>query len=113
MRFPRGQISTWVTRLSGGGATKKASKAVPKARKASPTFSLFGGGSSPKKAAKAASPYPIVSKFTQGRDGSITGVVRNSKNFKTGAKITTSPVKKGAKAGEVVTTSSGSKYQLE
>merc|ERR1711906_12644 len=111
-----GKKSTWGTialtpaKKAGKAATKQASKA---ARKASPTWSLFGSGSSPKKAAKAASPYPIISKFTQERDGSITGIVSNSKNFKTGSRITTSPVKKGAKAGQVVTTSSGSKYQLE
>jgi hypothetical protein len=56
---------------------------------------------------------PIVSKFTQNSDGSITGIVRNSKSFKNGTEITTSPVKRGAKAGDVVTTSSGSKYRLE
>jgi len=39
--------------------------------------------------------------------------VKNAKGFKDGTNITTSPVKKGAKKGEVVTTSSGSKYKLE
>lgn len=92
-------------------APQKRAAAPPPARQASPTFSLFGGVA--KAPAAKASPYPILSKFTQNRDGSITGVVRNSKDFKTGAKITTSPVKRGAKAGQLVTTSSGSKYQLE
>jgi hypothetical protein len=43
--------------------------------------------------------------------GSITGVISNSKDFRTGTKITTSPVK-GAEAGKIVTTASGSQYKL-
>jgi hypothetical protein len=43
--------------------------------------------------------------------GSITGVISNSKDFRTGTKITTSPVK-DAKAGKIVTTESGSQYKL-
>ena len=68
----------------------------------------FGGGSKP-----AASNISTISNFRQNRDGSITGIVKNAKGFKDGTNITTSPVKKGAKKGEVVTTSSGSKYKLE
>merc|ERR1711966_351630 len=44
-----GTIALTPAKKAGKAATKQASKA---ARKASPTFSLFGGGSSPKKAAK-------------------------------------------------------------
>jgi len=100
--------------FSFGGAPKevtpKAETAPPaKPAQKSPTFSLFG--SSPKPA--VASDVPVVSNFTQNPDGSITGIVSNSKNFRTGTKITTSPVKKGAKAGDIVTTSSGSKYRLQ
>jgi len=121
--------------------TPEAETAPPaKPAQKSPTFSLFG--SSPKPAAPAAastqavkpkpaakssgfsfggaaqkpavaSDVPVVSNFTQNPDGSITGIVSNSKNFRTGTKITTSPVKKGAKAGDIVTTSSGSKYRLQ
>jgi hypothetical protein len=54
----------------------------------------------------------VLSRWTQNGDGSITGVISNSKNFKDGTKITTSPVRKGAKAGAVITTGSGSKYKL-
>lgn len=110
----------------------------PVAKKSS-GFSFFGGAPAPKKApvAKAATPakkapvakkaapkkaapkktapagVPIVGKFKQNSDGSISGIVRNAKNFRNGTKITTSPVRKGAKAGDLVTTSSGSKYFLE
>merc|ERR1712071_525553 len=56
---------------------------------------------------------PVLSKFKQNPDGSITGRVSNSKSFKTGTKITTSPVKSGARAGTVVKTGSGSRYRLQ
>ena len=67
----------------------------------------------PKKVAPVADNIPVISKFKQNVDGSITGIVSNSKNFRTGTEITTSPVPRGAKAGSVVTTSSGSKYRLQ
>jgi len=67
----------------------------------------------PKKVATVADNIPVISKFKQNADGSITGIVSNSKNFRTGTEITTSPVPRGAKAGSVVTTSSGSKYRLQ
>jgi hypothetical protein len=67
----------------------------------------------PGKAAPVADDVPVIGKFKQNADGSITGIVRNSKTFRTGTEITTSPVPRGAKAGTVVTTSSGSKYRLE
>jgi hypothetical protein len=69
--------------------------------------------SAPKKVAPVVDDIPVISKFKQGADGSITGIVSNSKNFRTGTEITTSPVPRGAKAGSVVTTSSGSKYRLQ
>merc|ERR1711933_174954 len=56
---------------------------------------------------------PLISNFVQNKDGSITGRVYNSKSFRNGAKIVTSPVKRGAKAGMIVTTRSGSKYKLK
>jgi hypothetical protein len=56
---------------------------------------------------------PVLSKFVQNEDGSITGIVSNSMSYRTGTRITTSPVKKGATAGTVVKTSSGSKYRLK
>jgi hypothetical protein len=101
--------------FGGGGATKKETPAPepvkPKAI-VKPAGGFFGGAK--KEAPKVVDDgIPIVSKFTQNNDGSITGIVRNSKSFKNGTEITTSPVKRGAKSGDVVTTSSGSKYRLE
>ncbi len=54
---------------------------------------------------------PLLTQWKQNKDGSITGRISNSKVFRSGQKITTSPAKKGAKKG-VVTTNSGSKYRL-
>lgn len=56
---------------------------------------------------------PILSRFTQNSDGSLTGIVSNSKDFRSGTKITTSPIKGKAVAGIVVKTSSGSQYRLQ
>jgi hypothetical protein len=100
----------------------KAAPVVEKkvvAKKASSLGGFFGGTAAPKAAVakKVATPVaddiPIISKFRQNADGSITGIVRNSKSFRNGTEITTSAVARGAKAGSVVTTSSGSKYRLE
>lgn len=66
-----------------------------------------------KKSAPVADNIPIIGKFKQNADRSITGIVRNSKSFPVGTEITTSPVPRGAKSGSIVTTSSGSKYRLE
>merc|ERR1712151_220899 len=76
--------------------------------RSSPTLSL---GQSKKPAAAPA--IPSISGFVQNADGSITGRVMGSKSFPNGTEITTSPVRRGAKAGMVVTTSSGSKYLLK
>jgi hypothetical protein len=53
-----------------------------------------------------------LSMWTQNDDGSITGFISDSKEFRTGTKITTSPVRSTGKAGTVVTTVSGSRYRL-
>ena len=85
-----------------GGGTKDTEKT---------SLAPFFTGAATKKAdAKVGS--PSLSMWTQNLDGSITGFISNSKDFRTGTKITTSPVKKGAKAGTVVTTGSGSQYRL-
>jgi hypothetical protein len=55
---------------------------------------------------------PALSMWTQNADGSVVGFVSNSEDFRTGTKITTSPVSGSAKAGTVVTTVSGSRYRL-
>jgi len=78
-------------------------------KKPSGGFSFFGGD----KAADADDGIPVLGRFKQNEDGSLTGLVRNSEDFRSGTKITTSPVRQGAKAGQVVKTQSGSKYRLE
>jgi len=95
------------TAAPAAAATQAVVKPEPAAK--SPSFSFGGATQKP----AATSDVPVVSNFTQNADGSITGIVSNSKNFRTGTKITTSPVKNGAKAGDIVTTSSGSKYRLQ
>jgi hypothetical protein len=109
--------------LFGGSKPKVEPKTVSPPEPKKSAFSLFGGGSSKSKPApKKASPpakkaqvqdaIPQLSKWAQNNDGSITGLVSNSDNFRSGTKITTSPVSKGAKAGSVVKTGSGSQYRL-
>ena len=56
---------------------------------------------------------PEVSRWKQSRDGSITGFIYNSKSFKDGTRITTSPVPGSAEAGTTVKTVSGSQYSLK
>jgi hypothetical protein len=53
-----------------------------------------------------------VQDWKQNEDGSITGIIFNSMSFKDGSKITTSPVPKGAKAGYLVKTITGTRYLL-
>jgi len=55
---------------------------------------------------------PVISKWKQARDGSITGVITGSAAFSDGDPVTTSPIKGTAVGGAVVTTTSGSKYYL-
>ena len=84
-------------------AAKKPDVVVPNR---AGTLSIFGTKAPPPKN------VPILSQWRQNADGSIVGKVSNSQGFRAGTEITTSPVKKGAKAGTVVTTGSGSKYYL-
>lgn len=76
-----------------------------------PPKSFFGSPSTPIKKAPPKN-VPVLSQWRQNSDGSITGKVSNSPNFKPGTQVTTSPVPKGAKAGVVVKTGSGSQYYL-
>ena len=112
-------------------ATKPAT-AAPKPRA---TFSLFGGGGgdnaaaeatttkAPPAAARAPAPkqpartaprgVPTISGWRKNGDGTITGNIRGSPNFKDGQKVTTSPITQGTvNSGEVVKTGSGSRYFL-
>jgi hypothetical protein len=90
----------------------RATLAIPK-KATSNNFGFAFGGAASKKEAETKDDIPILSQFTQNADGSLTGRVSNSKNYKNGTKITTSPVPRGAKAGQIVKTTSGSKYRLK
>lgn len=88
--------------------------------KGRPTISLFGFGggdeqekSSPPTAASAAPlGVPVISRWKQSPDGSISGVISGSSAFKDGEPVTTSPIRGKAVGGKVVVTQSGSKYFL-
>ena len=55
---------------------------------------------------------PVISKWKQARDGSITGIISGSGKFSDGDPVTTSPIRGSAVGGTTVTTESGSKYFL-
>ena len=76
----------------------------PKTATSSP-FAFFGA------MGKQAEP-PTLKKWRQNRDGTITGLIYDSKSFNDGTRITTSPVARGAKKGTVVKTGGGSQYSL-
>ncbi len=73
--------------------------------------SLFGNTDFfPKRKSQAPGGVPIVYDWVQNPNGSITGTVKGSKNFRNGAKISTSPIMEEAQGGMTVTTQSGSRY---
>jgi hypothetical protein len=108
---------------------KQAQASVEKAKPRA-TFSLaslFGGGSGeiddtsatsedaparptvqPKKMRSPPRGTPVISEWSQNRDGSITGLISGGA-FKEGEKISTSPIGGKAVGGALVETSSGSK----
>lgn len=110
-------------------AKQQAAQTVNKAKK-STTISLFnfGGGSESttpapapapkpqqKKQAKKAPPkgVPSLSGWKINGDGSVTGRISNSPNFREGQIVTTSPIAQGRiESGAVVKTGSGSQYYL-
>lgn len=56
---------------------------------------------------------PSISKWKENRDGSITGLISGSPNFRDGERVTTSPIVSGRIASEeTVRTGSGSRYFL-
>lgn len=82
------------------------------------SLGLFGFGGQKESEANAATSksaprgVPILNKWRQNRDGSITGFISGSNAFSEGESITTSPITGSAKDGAVVKTVSGSKYFL-
>jgi hypothetical protein len=106
---PRATFSLSALFGLGGDEGKEEKNAAPLNKKAAPL---------PKKAAplpkKAPRGLPSLSRWRQNRDKSITGLISGTSAFPDGEQITTSPIAKGAVSpGEIVTTSSGSKYFLQ
>jgi hypothetical protein len=57
---------------------------------------------------------PAINRWKQNRDKSITGIITGSSAFPDGERITTSPIAGGlVRSGQIVTTSSGTKYFLQ
>jgi len=96
---------------------KQAVMKDPRLQKAgSGTISLFGGasaGSTGKSGAPAG--VPVISGWKKNGNGSISGTITGSSNFKEGERVTTSKLAAGQvpASGKVVSTASGSKYFLK
>ena len=99
---------------------QEAKAVVSKAKRGS-TISLFNFGGDKSDAPPVSTPVstsaprgvPVISRWKQTRDGSITGVISGSSSFRDGDPVTTSPITGKAVGGAVVTTKSGSKYFLD
>lgn len=97
--------------------------AINKPRQKTPLASLYAEGGEDNlqggadeissSSGKAPAGIPTLYNWVQYVDGSITGRIKNSRNFIDGATVSTSPVPAGAKGGNVITTASGSRYFLE
>ena len=132
-KYSKASKKNEVSRASLSLFAPKPKKVEPKQPTTTPaptrsTFSIFGSPkSAPKSVSKkstakvaakkktgvdAKSSIPTLTNWVQNDDGSLTGKVSNSKNYRNGTKITTSPVRKGVKKGSVVKTGSGSQYKL-
>eukprot|EP00523_Entomoneis_sp_CCMP467_P000326 CAMPEP_0168746372 /NCGR_PEP_ID=MMETSP0724-20121128/15114_1 /TAXON_ID=265536 /ORGANISM="Amphiprora sp., Strain CCMP467" /LENGTH=952 /DNA_ID=CAMNT_0008794143 /DNA_START=161 /DNA_END=3019 /DNA_ORIENTATION=- len=115
------KVDTPVPKGSGtlslfGGAKKvaPAKKAEPAARKSIPIVKKAAKKAVKKAAKKVAVPagVPVLSRWKQNADGSITGFISKSPNFRDNTKITTSPIRGKPGSAAVVQTGSGSKYYL-
>ena len=101
-------------------AAAKASQAEKTLQSAKPgsTISLFGFGvsddsSQSKLTSKAPRGVPVLSKWRQNRDGSISGFISGSPAFDDGDAVTTSPIVTGSiEGGSVVQSGSGSRFVL-
>lgn len=91
-----------------------AKKVAPAVKKAAPVAKKVSPKTAATKAKKATIPVgvPLLSRWKQNTDGSITGFISNSPSFRDNTKITTSPIKGNAAPGSLVQTGSGSKYYL-
>jgi len=118
-------IAAAVAKRKEAEEKRKAQSVANQAKKeesttSSQTFSLgflnFGQDSSSattSSVAGAPKGVPVLSKWRQNGDGSISGTISGSSAFEGGEFITTSPVPKNAVGGSVVRTASGSRYYLE
>lgn len=97
--------------LFGLGGGSESTSSAPAATKKSPTIQL----QKPEKSANAVAPkgVPTLSGWKLNGDGTVSGRISGSPNFKQGELITTSPIQKGRiDSGSVVQTGSGSRYFL-
>ncbi|MGK3758318.1 MAG: hypothetical protein ACI8RD_010632 [Bacillariaceae sp.] len=86
------------------GTESKSVTTTKSSPNTSSPFSFFGGNRQQQ--------VPEVKKWKQNKDGSISGLIYNSKSFQDGTRVTTSPVPKGARKGTVVKTAAGTNYSL-
>jgi hypothetical protein len=104
--------------LVGGGGEASTSTGSPTSA-SRPTISLssLGGndvddmannGAEAPVSSDGPAGVPVLYDWIQYIDGSVTGFVKGSRNFKDGSKVSTSPVPNGARGGTVITTESGS-----
>ena len=97
--------------LFGLGKSELEELPAPKAKTPS---TLASKGSAATTGRRAPMGVPTVTRWRQNSDQTITGLVKGSRNFDDGSRITTSPITGGIiTAGEVVRTGSGSRYFLE
>jgi len=97
--------------FGGGGDSAPAAKAAPKT-KGIPTKSVAKKAPAPK-TKTAPNGVPTMNRWKMNSDGSVSGIITGSINFKEGELVTTSMITKGRiDQGEVVTTGSGSRYFL-
>ena len=97
-----------------GIAPKKRAPAPKKKAPAPKKKALFPKKKAPAPRAKVAPRgVPTMKRWKMNRDGSITGAISGSPNFREGERVTTSMIVNGRiESGEVVTTGSGSRYFL-
>eukprot|EP00525_Craspedostauros_australis_P008784 CAMPEP_0198112352 /NCGR_PEP_ID=MMETSP1442-20131203/4213_1 /TAXON_ID= /ORGANISM="Craspedostauros australis, Strain CCMP3328" /LENGTH=196 /DNA_ID=CAMNT_0043769087 /DNA_START=120 /DNA_END=710 /DNA_ORIENTATION=- len=112
--------------MASSTTTQKPKKTpVPPTQKApihneeKPKSYAFWNKDTPKTDTKKSKPavdtsnMPTLRRWKQNADGSVTGLIRNSKNFANNTKVTTSPLPRNATAQKgVIKTVTGSQYRL-